>query len=172
MASSQEATSATIQEPGRAEAEFARLDVKTVIKKFFVFFSKNNLAAKEDQDILDVVEEPKILTWISDDELNHYAIQFQKSGFTGGLYYYRNISLNWDLMSPWTETGTLVPALYIAGDRDCVLSMAIHGGDFEKFVPNLKKTVIIPGGHFIQQEKPNEVNEHLTRFFVEQSAKI
>ncbi|KAJ7531007.1 hypothetical protein O6H91_14G028300 [Diphasiastrum complanatum] len=127
------------------------------MKKFFVFFLQNNLTSKEDQDLLDLVEEPKIIPWISDDELNHYAIQFQKSGFTGGLNYYRNMGLNWELMAPWMNTGILVPALYIAGDRDCIHSMGgmkefIHGGDFAKLVPNLKEIVIIPGGHFIQQE--------------------
>ncbi|KAJ7530612.1 hypothetical protein O6H91_14G010300 [Diphasiastrum complanatum] len=143
------------------------------MKKFFVFFSQNNLTAKEDQDLLDVVEEPETLPWISDNELNYYVVQFQKSGFTGAVNYYRSMQWNWEHMSPWTDTGTSTPALYIAGDRDCVHGITrmkefIHGGDFVKYVPNLKGIVILPGGHFIQQECPHEVNEHLTNFFVEQ----
>ncbi|KAJ7537911.1 hypothetical protein O6H91_11G027600 [Diphasiastrum complanatum] len=160
------------QEPGRAEAEFARLDVKTVMKKFFVFFSQNNLAAKEDQDLLDVVEEPETLPWISEDELNQYVVKFRKSGFTGAVNYYRMMQWNWEHMSPWTDTGTLVPALYIVGDQDSShgipgIKEFIDGGDFVKFVPNLKGIVVIPGGHFIQQECPHEVNKHLTNFLAE-----
>ncbi|KAJ7530614.1 hypothetical protein O6H91_14G028500 [Diphasiastrum complanatum] len=144
------------------------------MKKFFVFFSQNNLSTKEDQDLLDVVEEPETLPWISDNELNHYAVQFQKSGFTGAISYYRIMQWNWEHMSPWMDKGTLVPALYVAGDQDCVHGICgmkefMHGDDFVKFVPNLKGIVIIPGGHFIQQESPHEVNEHLTKFFLEHS---
>jgi pimeloyl-ACP methyl ester carboxylesterase len=62
-----------------------------------------------------------------------------------------------------------VPALYIAGDRDLVVTGA--GGPNQiaahhrKFVPKLKTTVILQGcGHWTQQERPGEVNAAIINF--------
>jgi pimeloyl-ACP methyl ester carboxylesterase len=61
-----------------------------------------------------------------------------------------------------------VPALLIAGDRDIVL--AFRGMDqvisnLSKDVPNLRKTLILPGcGHWTQQERPQEVNAAMIEF--------
>jgi len=62
----------------------------------------------------------------------------------------------------------VVPALYIAGDRDPVVKFP--GMDqllpnLTKFVPNLRKTIMLPGcGHWTQQERPAEVNAAMIDF--------
>ena len=62
----------------------------------------------------------------------------------------------------------MVPALYIAGDRDLVL--AFRGMDqllpaLKHFVPNLRETIILSGcGHWTQQERPQEVNAAVIKF--------
>jgi pimeloyl-ACP methyl ester carboxylesterase len=61
-----------------------------------------------------------------------------------------------------------IPALYIAGDRDLVMSFA--GVDqlianLSNFVPQLRRSVILPGcGHWTQQERAAEVNAAMIDF--------
>jgi pimeloyl-ACP methyl ester carboxylesterase len=67
----------------------------------------------------------------------------------------------------WSAWWT-VPALYVAGDRDLVI--AFRGMDqlipnLKRFVPELRKTVMLPGcGHWTQQERPTEVNAAMVEF--------
>ena len=61
-----------------------------------------------------------------------------------------------------------VPALYVAGDRDFVVSfpgMDQLLANFKRVVPALRNTLMIPGcGHWTQQERPNEVNAAIIDF--------
>jgi pimeloyl-ACP methyl ester carboxylesterase len=61
-----------------------------------------------------------------------------------------------------------VPALYIAGDRDPVIKfpgMDRHIADLAKFVPQLRRTIMLPGcGHVTQEERPAEVNAAMIDF--------
>jgi pimeloyl-ACP methyl ester carboxylesterase len=62
----------------------------------------------------------------------------------------------------------MVPALYIAGDRDLVVGFP--GMDQlipsqPKLVPQLRGTIMLPGcGHWTQQERPREVNAAMVDF--------
>ena len=61
-----------------------------------------------------------------------------------------------------------VPALYVAGDRDLV--MTFKGMDqllpaLKQVVPNLQDTIILAGcGHWTQQERPKDVNAAMLKF--------
>ena len=35
--------------------------------------------------------------WLSQDELDHYIAEFTRTGFTGGINWYRNLDRNWQL---------------------------------------------------------------------------
>jgi pimeloyl-ACP methyl ester carboxylesterase len=106
--------------------------------------------------------------WLTDADVSFYAGEFARSGFRGGLNWYRNIDRNWELLAPWAGARVTVPALYIAGDRDLVV--AFRGMDqlipaLPQFVPQLRKTIMLPGcGHWTQQERPREVNAALLEF--------
>jgi pimeloyl-ACP methyl ester carboxylesterase len=106
--------------------------------------------------------------WISEAEANVYVEQFSKSGYRGGLSWYRNIDRNRELLSAFNGLKINIPALYAAGDRDVVL--AFQGMDsaiatLPQTVPLLQRTVLLPGcGHWTQQERPNEVNAALLEF--------
>lgn len=106
--------------------------------------------------------------WISETEANVYVEQFSKSGYRGGLSWYRNIDRNRELLSAFNGLKIIIPALYAAGDRDVVL--AFQGMDsaiaaLPQTVPLLQRTVLLPGcGHWTQQERPNEVNAALLEF--------
>ena len=96
------------------------------------------------------------------------AAQDQRAGFRGGLNWYRNIDRNWELLAPWAGAKVTVPALYMAGDRDLVLSF--RGMDrllpaLKQFVPDLRQTIVLPGcGHWTQQERAAEVNSAMLQF--------
>ncbi|HEY1299937.1 MAG TPA: alpha/beta hydrolase [Stellaceae bacterium] len=106
--------------------------------------------------------------WIGEEDVDFYAGQFSRTGFRGGLNWYRNIDRNWELLAAFAGAKVTVPALYIAGDRDLVL--AFRGmdrlvGDLPRHVPQLRRTLILPGcGHWTQQERPAEVNTAMVEF--------
>ena len=60
--------------------------------------------------------------WITEEDVNFYAAEFARTGFRGGLNWYRNIDRNWELLAPFAGAKVTVPALYIAGDRDLVMA--------------------------------------------------
>ena len=107
-------------------------------------------------------------SWLTDKDISYFVETYKRSGYRGGLNWYRNIDRNWELLAPFAGTLVTVPALYIAGDRDLVL--AFRGMDqiianLSKFVPQLRRTLLLPGcGHWTQQEKAHEVNQAVVDF--------
>ena len=105
--------------------------------------------------------------WLTEADVDFYADEFARTGFRGGLNWYRNIDRDWELMAPFAGLKVAVPALYLAGDRDSVVAwMGRERIDsLPKFVPNLRKTIMLPGcGHWTQQERAAEVNAALLEF--------
>lgn len=107
-------------------------------------------------------------SWLTDADLDHWTAEFTRTGFSGGLNWYRNINRNWELMAPWGGAPVSVPALYVVGDRDLVYHFP--GGKesaegLKRLVPNLTRTIVLEGcGHWTQQERPGEVNAALLEF--------
>ena len=107
-------------------------------------------------------------SWLTESHIEFYAGEFARTGFRGGLNWYRNIDRNWELSSAWAGAKVTVPALYVAGDRDLVQSF--RGFDqliagLKGFVPNLRQTMILPGcGHWTQQERAGDVNAAILDF--------
>ena len=80
-------------------------------------------------------------SWLSQADLDFYAAEFTRTGFRGGLNWYRNIDRNWELLAPFAGAVVTVPALYVAGDRDLVVRFP--GMDqlilnLSTFVPHLR----------------------------------
>src|SRR5690606_37986381 len=100
--------------------------------------------------------------WRSEDELAQFVAAYRRTGFRGGLNWYRNIDRNWELTAPWQGAIIDQPALFIAGANDAVVTGLIGAkrvNDMERVVPDLRKKLLIPGaGHWIQQECPDQVN--------------
>jgi pimeloyl-ACP methyl ester carboxylesterase len=165
------------QTPGIAEAELER-DVRLTIRKIIHSISGDAPRGRDvgfigmvprQGGLLTHVTDPKTLPpWFTEADLDFYAGEFARTGFGGGLNWYRNIDRNWELLAPFAGAPVTVPALFIAGDRDLVL--AFRGMDqlianLSKFVPQLQKTLILPGcGHWTQQERPAEVNAAMIDF--------
>jgi pimeloyl-ACP methyl ester carboxylesterase len=168
------------QQPGVAEADFERDHRRTVRNLLYVSSGEARDSAQpvgggnagmvpRSGGFFGNWPGPLVLpSWITEADVDFYAGEFKRAGFRGGLNWYRNIDKNWELLAPWIGAKVTVPALYMAGDRDLVLSF--RGMDqllsaLKQFVPNLRDAVILPGcGHWTQQERPNEVDTAVIRF--------
>jgi pimeloyl-ACP methyl ester carboxylesterase len=103
----------------------------------------------------------KLPAWLSEEELDHYVAEFSRTGFTGGINWYRNFDRNWKATEHLAGAHVTQPSLFIGGKLDPVLLMAppTIGHDF---LDDHRGDVIIDGaGHWVQQEKPAEVNDAL-----------
>ena len=106
--------------------------------------------------------------WLGEADIDFYAGEFARTGFRGGLNWYRNIDRNWELLAPFAKAKVTVPALYVAGDRDLVV--AFRGMDkmianLTDYVPHLRAKIMLPGcGHWTQQERAAEVNAAMIDF--------
>ncbi|MGH7055800.1 MAG: alpha/beta fold hydrolase [Stellaceae bacterium] len=114
------------------------------------------------------VPEPPLPAWQSETDVDVYTSEFTRTGFRGGLNWYRNIDRNWELLAPFDGLPVTVPALYIAGERDPVVrfpGMERHIADLPKFVPQLRGSIMLPGcGHIIQEERAAEVSALMIDF--------
>jgi pimeloyl-ACP methyl ester carboxylesterase len=106
--------------------------------------------------------------WLSDADIDLFAAEYQRTGFRGGLNWYRNIDRNWELTAPWQDARIVQPALFIAGSNDAVITGSMGQralDDLETVVPKLQRKLLLGGaGHWIQQERPAEVNAALISF--------
>ena len=75
--------------------------------------------------------------WLTEADIEFFAGEFTRTGFRGGLNWYRNIDRNWELLAPLAGAHVTVPALYIAGDRDLVVGFR----GMDQLIPNLSKFV-------------------------------
>ncbi|ONM31032.1 Epoxide hydrolase 2 [Zea mays] len=160
------------QEFGVAEAEFALYDIKWVFKKTFGMRKPAPLILPKDKSFFDSLDSDGTCPpWLSEEDISYYAEKFAKTGFTGGLNYYRCIDRSWELSAAWTGAPIKVPSKFIVGDLDITYNAPgvpdyIHKGGFKASVPNLEDVVVMEGvSHFINQEKPNEVSDHICEFF-------
>jgi pimeloyl-ACP methyl ester carboxylesterase len=162
------------QEPGKAEAEL-EADVRKTIS--MLLYSASGDAPPEkrwrylfdkSEKFIDTLSEPsKLPAWLTEQDLDYFTNEFERTGFRGGLSYYRNMDTNWDNTSFLSGAKLHQPALFVGGEVDPTI--ALNRDVFnamERTVPNLRKKVLLPNaGHWIQQECPLEVNELLIEFF-------
>ena len=157
------------QTPGLAEAEFER-DIATTFRR--LAGGGGSLTIPPGHGFLEAFAEPEHLpAWLSPEDLAVYVAAYQKTGFRGGLNWYRNIDRNWELLAPWQDTAIRQPVLFIAGSEDGVVrapATAAALAQMPETVPGLKRKVIIEGGgHWIQRQCAAEVNTALLDFLGE-----
>ncbi|HKM70154.1 MAG TPA: alpha/beta hydrolase [Stellaceae bacterium] len=111
---------------------------------------------------------PPLPAWLSETDLDFFAAEFGRTGFRGGLNWYRNIDRNWELLAPFAGARVTVPALFLVGERDPVLAhpdMETAILNQSALVPQLHGTIMLPGcGRWIQQERPDEVTAAMVDF--------
>lgn len=159
------------QTPGVAEAEF-EADVGVTMRKALCggfLDAPTSLFVQPGKGFLsDVKPDLPLPSWLSEADLAVFTEAYRTTGFRGGLNWYRNIDRNWELTAPWQGAQIHQPSLFIAGANDAVITGLIGAkrvNELERVLPNLKQKLIIDGGgHWIQQERPDEVNAALIAF--------
>ena len=171
------------QTPGMAEAEFER-DPRDTMRRF-LYSGSGDAPRRSDNTLGDdapgmvpkaggfltrTIDPSTLPTWLTEADIDVFAAEFVRSGFRGGLNWYRNIDRNWELLAPFAGAKVTAPALYIAGDQDLVVKcprMDQLIANLRLFIPNLTKTIMLPGCGGTQQERAHEVNAALIAFLHE-----
>ncbi|MCW0213416.1 MAG: alpha/beta hydrolase [Pseudonocardia sp.] len=158
------------QEPGVADAELAKDPRRTMTRVLGSMRTGANPggvpASRDDgRGWVDRFPEPDGLPdWLTQAELDHYVEEFSRTGFTGGINWYRNFDRNWELTPQLAGARISVPSLFVAGTLDPVLKMSPPDGQ-ERHLTDHRGSVMIDGaGHWVQQEKPDQVNAALLAF--------
>ena len=159
------------QEPGVADAELAADPARTITRLL------GGLTRSDDPEaalrlirpgpagfIERLPEQDGLPAWISAQEADHYVAEFTRTGFTGGLNWYRNMDRNWEVMADPPVATIDVPTLFIGGTADPVLSFMRSDRATEVVTGRYREVLIDGAGHWLQQERPDRVNELLLEF--------
>jgi pimeloyl-ACP methyl ester carboxylesterase len=161
------------QEPSVAEKE---LEADPRLSLRMLLYSTSGSIPKEhkfryvfnlNEKVLDAcTDPPQLPAWLKAEDLDYYAGEFSRTGFRGGLNYYRVLDISWRETMFLIGRKLLQPTLYIVGEDDLVFELARPAVEnMEKIVPNLWKKVVLRGvGHWTQQEAPTEVNRLMQEF--------
>ena len=143
-------------------AELARLPT------YYVMDQGRNMA----QTVADEMPAPSEIAgcrWLPDDELRFYSAEYGRTGFQGGLNWYRCMkALRHSAELQIFDGRTIdIPAMFIAGRSDWGTYQ--KPGDFEKMqttaCTDFRGAHFIEGaGHWVQQEQPQAVNGLLLDF--------
>jgi pimeloyl-ACP methyl ester carboxylesterase len=154
------------QKPGVADAALG----KDVAKTLRLFYRKSgmtieefdkrpaeekNLALVRALELDEKLWPGKVL--LTPEELDVYTNAFTRTGFTGGINWYRNFTRNWQTTEGIAQKIT-VPCLMVMAENDIVLRPSMADG-MEAFVPDLEKHLIKNCGHWTQAEQPDELNQ-------------
>jgi pimeloyl-ACP methyl ester carboxylesterase len=162
------------QEPGPADEELDR-DPATTLRKLMGSLSNPDesaalrMLAPGPEGFIDRIPDPGGLPeWISQDEFDHYVDEFSRNGFTAPLNWYRCFDRNWELMAPnpsGLPAATIaVPSLFIGGAADPTLAYTPRHRVREVVSGEYREVMIEGAGHWLQQERPSEVNDALLDF--------
>lgn len=160
------------QEPGVADADLGR-DPATTMRRVLggltvpegETLDTSGLSAPEGTGFVDRLPDPAELpAWLSQEELDHYVAEFTRTGYTGGVNWYRNLDRNWEITPQLDGVRVACPSLFIGGKQDPVALMTPVGVQ-DDIVTDHRGNVIIEGaGHWVQQEAPDAVNDALLTF--------
>ena len=161
------------QEPGRAERE-AELDVRSWLLGIYMAASADGTRAAADRGTTATVARGGMMRdrfpspavrpdWLSEDDLEFYLEEFERTGFRGALNRYRNVDRDWQDFQPWRGEPIRVPSLFIGGEKDGPTMWGNRAIDrFPETLPDLRGNHILPGcGHWVQQERTEDVNRLL-----------
>lgn len=160
------------QEPGRAEAEIEP-DVRGWLAGFYTALSAGTMPAPDEPQphfvtrggrLRDRFPTGPLPSWLTEADLDVYAGEFERTGLTGGLNRYRNVDRDWEDLAPHRGAPVKQPSLFIGGTLDASTTWMSDAIDaFPSTLPGLTGSHLLDDtGHWIQQERPDEVNRLLT----------
>ncbi|MFE0386447.1 alpha/beta fold hydrolase [Streptomyces bungoensis] len=160
------------QEPGRAEADIEP-DVRGWLAGFYAALSADTMPAQGEPDphfvargggrLRDRFPTGALPAWLSEYDLDVYAGEFERTGITGALNRYRNMDRDWEDLAPHRGAPIKQPSLFIDGALDASTTWMSDAIDaYPTTLPGLSASHLLDGcGHWIQQERPDEVNRLL-----------
>jgi pimeloyl-ACP methyl ester carboxylesterase len=162
------------QAPGVAEAEL-EADVEASIRRLYFSMSGDGpgrtiagILAPGAGILANTVEPERLPDWLREEDIAYVAGEFNRTGFRGGLNWYRSIRRTSELLAPWRGCVIRQPSFFIAGARDDVLrfpGMEARLQQLSVVLPGLRGSHILPGaGHWIQRECATAVNALLIEF--------
>lgn len=165
------------QQPGVAEADL-EADVERSLLGFLYTISGDIVADGVHETGWDghfpmgetvtqqLVVPDQLPAWLTADDLAFYVGEIKSSGFRGGLNYYRNIKAFPAILAPFVGATIKQPALYLGGELDMIAGNTPEAlAALPDNVPGLRDAKMLPGaGHWLQQERPDEVNAALVAF--------
>ncbi|HEX3753099.1 MAG TPA: alpha/beta hydrolase [Streptosporangiaceae bacterium] len=161
------------QAPGRAEAEIEP-DVRGWLTGIYAGLSGGTVPQDEIVSMLFVPPGGRMAdrfpekiarpTWMTEADLDFFAGEFERTGLTGPLNRYRNVDRDWADLAAWHRAPLTQPSLFIGGELDGPTTWQARSiATFATTLPGLVGSHILAGcGHWVQQERPDQVNELLT----------
>lgn len=160
------------QQPGRAEAEIEP-DVRGWLAGFYAALSADTMPGPGAPDphfvgrggtLRERFPAGRLPGWLGERDLDVYAGEFERTGMTGALNRYRNMDRDWEDLAAVHGAPLTQPSLFVGGSLDASttwLADAIEA--YPVTLPGLVSSHVLDGaGHWIQQERPGEVNRLLT----------
>ena len=142
------------QEPGVAEEALERDVRRTVVTP-----------AVWDPDWAKQMDDnPRVPPFMHQQDVEVYVREYTRTGFRGGLNWYRNIDRNWELTRKYDEHKLEMPALFMVGTQDSTVKWMTPDAMKDR-APDLRIESVDGAGHWIQQERPDEVNRALLALF-------
>ncbi|GGT40876.1 alpha/beta fold hydrolase [Nonomuraea spiralis] len=156
------------QTPGRAEAEIEP-DVRGWLAGMYAALSADTMPGPGAPDphfvapggrLRDRFPEGRLPGWLGAADLDFYAAEFERTGLTGALNRYRNMDRDWSDLAPYDGAPVTQPSLFIGGAQDATTRWLADAVDaFPATLPGLVSSHLLDDcGHWVQQERPNEVN--------------
>lgn len=162
------------QAPGVAEAELDR-DPEDSLRRLYFTGSGNQRDRTKGMTHLgaggvlgNTVDPEALPDWLPAEHLAYMAGEFRRAGFRGGLNWYRNLTRNFHLTAPWRGQPIRQPSLFIVGAKDGVMRFPASKAQIEAYpqtLPGLRGLHVLDmAGHWIQQERPDEVSALVVDF--------
>lgn len=163
--------------PPRADQELAAQPRRFLHKVFHTLSGAGNyfdvFNYPPDASYIEAMAEPPPLpwSWLSELELEFFVSEYSRSGFTGGLNWYRSFDIKWEQRKPFEGVQSAVPAYFLGSEHDVDLE-GFHGDDpislMRAIFPDLRAVRMIPGaGHMVQLEASDAVNEILLDYLAD-----
>ncbi|WP_329491544.1 alpha/beta hydrolase [Kitasatospora sp. NBC_01246] len=163
---------AYFQEPGRAEAEIEP-DVRGWLAGFYAALSADTMPAPGAPDphfvgpggtLRDRFPAGRLPGWLSAEDLDFYAGEFERTGLRGALARYRSMDRDWEDLARFDGAPITQPSLFAGGGLDASTTWLAEAiAAYPVTLPGLLSCHVLDGcGHWIQQERPDEVNRLLT----------
>jgi pimeloyl-ACP methyl ester carboxylesterase len=105
-------------------------------------------------------------SWVEKDYIEHNVAEFQRTGFHGGLNYYRAAEPFFALSAPWRGSKITQPSFFITGKADGLKALyPLKEDQLRVGLPGLVGMVELDDvGHWVQHEASAETSEQILKF--------